>query len=153
MTAALNIYDYMTIKADGELHVIGSLDRPSGIVSCVGQVIRRKIEVAISTTKTIFDVSNDLSSFEVIGISCDFDLMIELGTDISNSIGDEYYTIGHRGSGRAGEFGAMFRLLRDDSYAGYTANFAGGTLDLIEKIRVKNLSTTQAAQVEIFGVR
>ena len=57
------------------------------------------------------------------------------------------------GSGTAKTYGVPFILAGDDSYASdHTAGFeVVGTLDVIERITARNLSTTNTARVHLFG--
>ncbi len=73
--------------------------------------------------------------------------MVELITDQGADVGTVVSTVQVAGTGTTGSYGAGFSLASDTSYANYTTNFAAGTLDVIDKILVKNLSTTQAAKV------
>lgn len=65
-------------------------------------------------------------------------VMLELGTDITASLGTaEYYTVPIRA-------GIPFLIHSSQSYANYTNNFGGGTLSTIQQIRAKNLNSSAA---------
>lgn len=152
MTASLHIYTFAAVKIDGETREFGRIDRPASI-AVAGQLVEKTVNVAASTTVKLFDTSLDLSSFEAVLVASDFDVMLEMVTDDNGTYGDEPATIGIRGSGVANEYGVPHILGRDDSYAGYTKNFGGGTLDVVDIIRVRNLSSTQAAKVKFWAVK
>lgn len=98
----------------------------------------QEFTVAASSSQVLYSSSEDISSFLVgFVVSDSDDVMLELFTDLDNSVGDEVYTV---------ELAAdiPFILGSDDSYANYTRAFAGGTVDAIQKLTVKNLGTAEA---------
>ena len=97
--------------------------------------IDRLVDVAASTTEVLFATANDLDSFSFLYIEADGDVMLEFSTDINNGVGDENYTM------KLAADGPPLMLGSDVSYANYTTNFGGGTLDVIERIRARNLGT------------
>lgn len=149
MTTTVHIYQYMSVTIDGKTYSWGSLVDPAS-VSITGLKNERVVAVAASTTVKLFDSSVDpIGSFEICWLQTDFDVMIEFVTDDNSTVGDEPWTNKLRGSGVANKYGPAKLLSYDDSYAGYVKNFGGGTLDVIDIIRARNLSATQAAQVLI----
>lgn len=72
-------------------------------------------------------------------------VIYEFTTDVGDEVGDESFTIATRK-------GHTLILTRDGSYAGYTSNFAGGELDKIERIRVRNLSAGTPAKISIYAI-
>jgi hypothetical protein len=100
---------------------------------------------------TLFTAGTELADFDILLLASDYDLMVELTTDYGNDVGDEPHTFGLLGSGTTGTWGPPLILTRDDSYANYTVNFGGGTLDVIDRVRVRNLSASQAAQCLIMA--
>lgn len=98
----------------------------------------KNVKVAASATEVLWTASDNIAAFEaVVIIARDKELMLELVTDDAADIGEEVYTMR-----LAVDW--PFTLGGDDSYANYTVVFAGGTLDKIEAIRVKNLTTDEA---------
>lgn len=144
MAYTLSLYSFMSVKLDGRPIEAGSLQIPATLQ--IESVHDQVVSVGTSTTVDIFDVADDLADFDFLWVQTDFDLMLELVTDSNASIGRMPYTVGLKGSGVANQYGPPFLLARDDSYANYTITFGGGTLDLIERITVRNLSATQAAR-------
>lgn len=153
MTAKVHHYSYMSVNVDGEHIELGSLTTPITRTLTNDVVYRRVFKVGTETTQKIWDVDDvDLSAFEYLWIATDFDLMLELITDDDGDNGQELYTLGLLGTGTAKKYGIPFVLARDDSYANYTINFGGGTLDVIEELTVRNLSTDDTARCIILAL-
>ena len=144
----LSVKAYAAIKLDGELIELGSLTIPS--TRTLTQFTRKVVTVGTTTTKKVFDsTEDDIADFDFLWMACDRDLYVELTTDQGNQVGDELYTFLLKGSGTANKYGVPFILDDDNSYAAYGSNFSAGTLDVVDRIRVRNLSTTNAAQLLI----
>ena len=95
----------------------------------------KTVDVAASTTVTLFTAGTELADFDFLAITVDGDVMLELSTDINNGVGDENFTVQVTED-------CPFILGSDTSYANYTVNFGAGALDLIERIRCRNLGTS-----------
>ena len=147
----LNLLQYASVRVDGRIYEVGSLTKPHGI-DVTGLVHEQIHTVGTETTVKIFDIDDDISDFDFLFIESDQDLILELVTDDDGDVGEEVFTVGLDGSGTAGKYGGAFVLCRDTSYANYTVNFGGGTLDNIETIRVRNLNDTTTAKVHIVAV-
>jgi hypothetical protein len=134
--------------ANRKMDSVGNLLEPVILPAVTGTVFRRQVSVAASTTAIMFDVANDLGDFDVmVAVSDKSNVILEWTTDKDNSVGDEYATIGLYAT-----FPQPFGT--DDSYANYTpggSGFSGGTLDKIERVRVRNLGTT-AAVVDLIAI-
>lgn len=103
----------------------------------------RTFSIAAETTKTLWDATvSPVTALSFLWIETDADVMIELITDQNAGVGKEVFTI-------TIEAGKPFVLGSGVSYANYTTNFAGGTLDVIDKILCRNLDTADAAEVRI----
>lgn len=151
--ANVHLYNYLSVNIDGEHIELGSLTTPISRALTNDVAYRRVFSVGTETTQELFDVNDvDLSAFDMLWIACDFDLILQLVTDDDADVGEEIFTLGLLGSATANKYGIPFILARDDSYANYTVDFGGGTLDLIERISVRNLSTTQAARCVILAL-
>lgn len=100
--------------------------------------------VAASGSQVIYSTAlGHPATFDVIAIWTDSeDVVLEMATDIGGQVGDEFYTIKLRAN-------LWFLIPKQASYANYTPAFAGGTLDLLEKLTVKNLGSS-AAKVSIY---
>lgn len=143
----LKLFQHAVGEIDGVPIELGSLLIPT--TRTITSLHKQVVAVAVSTAVELFDVADDLSDFDFLWIQTDFDVMLELVTDAAAAIGRQSFTLGLKGSGIAGKYGAAFVLDRDDSYANYTISFGGGTLDTIDRLTVKNLSASQEARVLI----
>lgn len=85
-----------------------------------------------------------ISDFDFLYIESDVSgVQLELTIDVNNGVGDELICI-------TLQAGKPFKLYTDDAYALYTANFVAGTLDVIDRIRLKNPSAaTSSANVRV----
>lgn len=135
---------------DGELIAGGSFESPTSI-SVTGEIHQQVFSVEANSTQLLYN--NELSGFTFLWIQSDRDIILEFTTDVGNDVGDEVYTLELAGTGTANLYGVPFILGSDDSYANYTVNFAGGTLDVIDRIRCRNLDTSNAAKVKIVVVK
>ena len=147
--ANLYLYSYLVGSVNGERYEAGSLTTPVGKTVTLAYEIMKS--VAPTTTVELFDASKDLSAFQLLWIASDYDVMLELSTDINATYGERDATVELVGSGTAGTYGTPFILTSDASYANYTVNFAAGTLDVIDRIRARNLSSTNTAKVRILA--
>ena len=145
------LYQRLEIDIDGITYSLGSRDVPQTITFGSDLHVLKTLNVAASGTTEVFDVDDDLADFDVLAIACDRNLVLELVTDDDGNVGQEDFTIGLLGTGTDNDFGPLFVLTRDDSYANYTVAFAGGTLDVIERLTVKNLDASNAAKVQVLA--
>jgi len=144
--ASIQVISYVQATVNGITYKFGSTSEAQAITAAGDDVNVFTATVATETTVTLWDDSERLADFDFLLVACDQNLMLELQTDSDNDVGIESYTLPLTGSGTTGTWGVPFILTRDDSYANYTANFAGGTLDVIELVRVRNLSASTTAQ-------
>lgn len=108
-------------------------------VTVDGRASDETFSVAASTTVTLYDATVDaVSDFDFLWIESDEDVVLELITDQNNGVGKQSYTITVVGGGPPEILGSNV------SYANYTTNFGGGTLDVIDKILCRNLGTDTA---------
>lgn len=122
------------------------------------------IEIAPNSTKTVFDMSDASFSDQLtpasgptrgfaflvlwnVGSEDEPDrLIVELTTDAGGQVGSESYTFDLPS-------GSFFVLFSNGSYADYSAGFAGGTLDSIERVRIRNLSASTVAKMKVFAAK
>ena len=123
------------VTVGGNTYSLGSPDPVS--ISVAGQSFIQRVSVAQNTTVTLLDTTADLANFDFAFILSDQDVILELVTDDDASVGEEPYTIKLLAN-------VPFVLGSNVSYANYTVNFGGGTLDVINTIRVRNLGATTA---------
>lgn len=129
------VVQFAVTDSHGTTHVGGVSPR----ITCDGRVSDEDFSVASSTTVTLYDATVDaVSAFDFLWIESDEDVMLELITDQNNGVGKEVYTIEVIGGGPPQIFSS------NASYANYTTNFAGGTLDVIDKILCRNLGDDTA---------
>lgn len=122
----------------------------SAFRSLTGNVVRKTVEIAASTTKLLFDgAADEIATVSVVAIRSDQTGVLELVFDTANAYGTTYQTLEVIGSGVAGEYGPALIIPNARAYANYTSPFAAGTLVAADKIRFKNLSATETARIEI----
>lgn len=102
-------------------------------------------EVAPAASVKFYDAAEDiaaiwsvlrLESAKHLDGTAAQDLIIELTVDIDNSIGKELATLPLKA-------GSVLLLTSPQAFAAYVENFAGGTLDKIERVRVYNPGGTK----------
>src|SRR5688500_5163274 len=113
--------------------------RPNPIeIEVTGTFTDHRISVAATTTKTIWTASSDeLADFDFLWIESDQELYVELTVDVGGEVGDELLT-------KVIQANQPFVLISDDALANYTANFATGTEDVIDRLRIRNPGSTAA---------
>lgn len=144
--ATLRHYSYTEVVLDGTKHSIGSLTDPVEI-SVSGELLYdRTFSVATTAKQLIFSVSNvDLADFDFLVVLSDKDdVVLELVTDDGNEVGERVGTYELRAN-------VPFVLGSDDSYANHTVDFAAGTLDSVETLRVKN-NNSATARIRVMAV-
>lgn len=135
--ATIKLTTYYEVTVDSITYRLGSLT-PVEITASAGESDIRRDVVAQNTTKTLLDVTaGPLTDFDFACIVSDQDVHVELICDDDASIGQKELTVKLLAN-------CPFVLSSDVSYANYTANFGGGTLDKITTIRVRNLGATSA---------
>lgn len=119
-----------------------------------GVMVKEARSVATSTTITCIDTTGDDSAVDsflycaVMLVSGEANkVFVEFEIDKDNSVGDERITLPLPFDG------AMLCIPGYQGYANYTTNFGGGTLDKIERIRLRNTSTGTTAVVAWFVVK
>lgn len=129
---------------DGSTVGAGSLDVPVIVAAQTdAQVYKQTLVLAQNASGTLWLSTVGPSDFTYLEIRSNVGdgtngwVILELTTDVDGSIGTELATVPVMA-------GVPFVLASSVSYANYTANFAGGTLDKIQRIRVKNLNTADA---------
>lgn len=139
----IKLISNFTVAVNG-VYVMNGSTAPTSITAASGLVFDRTLTIANGATAVLWDAAaaTNVTDFDFLWITSDQNIQIELNTDQNNSIGDEFGTV------TVGP-NAPLVLASDDSYANYTANFATGTLDVIDRIRAKN-SSGSTANVHIF---
>lgn len=134
---------------DGERFGFGSNIEPVSIDIAGAELTNDAIIIAANTVVKVWDKDESgVGDFDFMLLAADRTLYVELTVDIGGEVGTALFTLPLLGTGVDGKYGLPLMLGADDAYASdYTASFAAGTLDLIERIRVKNLDTTNAAKL------
>lgn len=103
--------------------------------------------VAVGETWDAWGVEDNdpVSAFEFLWVRSDIDgVLVELTCDKGNNVGVCVFALELKA-------GIPLRLRGDGAMANYTADFATGTLDVIDRVRIKNPSTnSDAAKVRVF---
>ncbi len=137
------------VIVDGEKMSVGSAIEPVAIDIAGNEITNDSIVIAASTVVKVWDKDESgVSDFNFLYLACDLDLQVELTVDIGGEVGTGLHAFTLKGSGTAGEYGLPYMRNSDAAYASdYTASFAAGTLDKIERIRVKNTISTNSAKL------
>lgn len=145
------VYVRVSVDAilDGEKLSAGSNIDPVGIDVAGDQKSDDTLSIAANTVVKVWDKDEaGVGDFNFLYLACDRDLLVELTVDIGADVGTRLQTFTLKGTGTASKYGLPFMLGSNVAYASdYTASFAAGTLDTIERIRVKNADTTNAAKL------
>ena len=137
MAAALQVFQYAVLTdAQGRRHILGSMVDPANLSTDFDGVLDRRVyEIAAATTKLVWDsaaTGQSATTFSFVWIRANAeDVFVQLVTDANGGVGDEYYTIELKKN-------LAFILGSNASYANYTADFGGGTIDTIDEIWVRN---------------
>lgn len=98
---------------------------------------RRDYTLADSTTIIVWDpvgqTLENTATFGFLAVIADGAVDVEFTTDVGNEVGNEFYTVRVTDS-------LPLLLGADDSYANVGSDAFGGTLDVIQKIRIRNSS-------------
>lgn len=126
----------------------GSRSAPKEITVSTPGIDVTKLLTASSTWDVWGHTSEDaVSDFDLLVIVSDYGgVIVEFTTDKGGEVGTEVFTV---------ELVANLPLVlgSDGSWANYTVDFAGGTLDVIDRIRVRNptgASSSANVRVGIF---
>jgi hypothetical protein len=148
-TPKVYIRTAVDVIVDGNKYTAGSLHDPVSVDIAGDEITSDTLSIAVSTVVKVWDKDESgVGDFDFLYLACDRDLQVELTIDIGADVGTRLQTFTLLGSGTAGEMGLPFMLGNDAAFASdYTASFAAGTLDTIERIRVKNTSSTLASKL------
>ena len=147
MTATLQVFQYAVLTdANGVRHVVGSMVDPVNLNPSFEWVVDRRVySVAATTTKLVWDAAatgEPATTFRFVWIRANAeDVFVQLVTDANSGVGDEYYTVELKKN-------LAFLLGSNASYANYTADFGGGTIDTIDEIWIRNTGS-ETATVEV----
>lgn len=146
---ALQVFQYAILTdAQGERHLLGSLVDPVNLTTSFNGIVERQVySLAASAATRVYDPSTSpASTFSFLWIRADTeDVFVQLTTDSNNGVGAEQYTVELKKN-------LALVLGSNVSYANYTPPFSGGTLDVIDEIRVKNTGS-ETASIEVVIAR
>lgn len=137
--ATLNVYQAFDVTVNGVTVARGSRSAPSA-VTVAGQKKEWNRSLATSTTALAWDgtdTNEPLADFDFMYLKSDQDLLVEFTCDKGAEVGTVVFA-------RKVLANEPLMLLHDDAMALYTANFATGTADVIDRIRVRNVSGSTA---------
>ena len=134
------------VSADGQRF---DLEQEDYTITSIDNVYNKTFDVANNTTQKLFDTTLQ-GAFKICFIQSDHPMHIELVTDDDATNGEMVFTIYSPGSGITGIMGPRICLPSNVSYANYTVNFGGGTVDTIDTIRCRNISGS-AGRIRIFA--
>lgn len=136
MSATLRIWDSWELLGGVKGDEGGSRSKPIEL-TVDGLIEHKVIQLATSTTITLWDSSESITNFDFLWFQADQDLYCEVTADRGAEVGTVVF-------GFIVESNTPFRLIYDDALANFTANFATGTADVIDRIRLRNVSGTTA---------
>lgn len=144
MSSTVKLYNLFEVNIDGHYIADGGISSPIEITLSNDKMLVYKDEIAISTTVDVWDSSDEkLSSFTFMYLKADNEVYLELTVDRGNDVGTEIVAIQI-------EPNVPFILGGDTAFANYTADFAGGTADVIDRIRIRNNSSTASDTANVF---
>lgn len=139
------IYSYFRATINGKLYEAGVRNTPTEIT--LTDVLfegRKSLAAGDVWDAWGFSTEEPVSAFDVLVIESDLSgVLVELTCDKGNDVGREEFVV---------ELVAGLPLIlgSDSSMANYTADFASGTADVIDRIRVKNPSgASSSAKVSV----
>lgn len=133
--ATLRVYDYWEVTdAQGIKFQGGSRSAPIEIeVTPVVDDRTKSLATATTWDAWITGAEEALTEFDFFWMIADQDVRVELTVDKGNEVGDEVIAL-------LVEANTPFRLIYDDALAAYTADFVAGTADVVDRVRIRNVS-------------
>lgn len=148
MSASLQLYMSFVLN-DGEGNIIRGGDRinPVSVATVSGPYIDLHKALADSTTWDAWtggDSDSALSAFDFLWIESDLDVFLELTVDQNAGVGREEIAFTLLA-------GVPFILGSNVGKANYTADFAAGSDDVIDRIRIRNENgDDETANIRVF---
>lgn len=136
--ATVNVFQKIEMEIDGVKTERGSRSNPTQ-VTVDGLVYEFNRNLATATTWDVWTAGvATISDWDVLYVESDYDVNIELTCDYGNEVGTVVFAKTIKAS-------CPLMLTHDDALAIYTANFATGSADVIDRIRIRNTSGSTAA--------
>lgn len=137
MAATIYLFQHFFVQVEGKKYDDGSLTDPVSI-SIDGKGESYEIQLATATTLDLWAASSGkIADFDFFWLKLDQDVYVELTTDTNNGVGDEVYVL-------EADANKAFVLCSDTGLANYTANFGTVTADVVDRIRLRNVSGSTA---------
>lgn len=131
---------------DGMIVRGGSLAEPVQLTIGGASKHIQSFAVAAAGTSEIFDTADDISDFEFLWVVSDVDdVILELVTDSNAGVGRMFSTVELKAN-------VPFVLASDDSCANLTYDIASGSLDVIDRLFVKNNQSTATANITVIAL-
>jgi len=132
-------YVYQCVECEGYIEKRGSRSAPIS-VTVTGTKKEWRSSLATSTTALVWDAAvsgEPITDFDICWIKSDQNLLVEFTIDSNATYGTNIHTVQILAD-------EPRVIVRDDMVANATANFATGTTDLCDRIRVRNTSGSTA---------
>lgn len=140
--ATLRVFKYFELAVGNKPVVGGSRVKPTEI-TVTGLPLDLPKSLAPETTWNAWLGSDGpISDWDYLWIESDKDVTIELMADANAGVG----TVVFAKEVKASE---PWDILHDDAMANYTANFASGAMDVIDRIRVRNRHASDTATIRL----
>lgn len=134
--ATLKVYQYARLESDGDELSLGSLVAPVDI-TVDGKLFEGRKSLATATTYTAWTAGDVISNWDFLWIKSDQSIKVELTVDYGNEVGTILIPLIVTAN-------APLMISYDDALAVYTAAFATGTADVIDRIKIRNDSGSTA---------
>lgn len=144
MASTVRFFSYLEVEIEGEKHRIGSLSE-ARTLSVTGAALDLRKIIGTSTTWDVWESGADepMTDFDVLCIESELSgVIVELTADKGGEVGTRVFTVELTAD-------CPFFLFSDGSWANYTADFAAGTLDVIDRIRIRNVNASSTASVRV----
>lgn len=144
--AIVQVWNYWSVTIDGQLYEFGSLSSPVAVPVAGGVIDPVVHSIANNTTVDSWVATSEeaLSDFDFLFIVSDFDVFVELTVDQNAGVGKVVSTVQVKGTGVSGKYGVPLQLGSDTAKANYSEDFAGGSDDVIDRLRIRNESGSTA---------
>lgn len=141
------LYQYLRVIIGGRVWEFGQRNSPVSI-SLNGESRCEANVLSAGTTWDFWGFTSEepVPSFGVLAIESDIDgVQVELTCDKGSDVGRKEFVV-------VLSAGVPFVLSSDDSIANHTSDFATGTLDVIDRIRIRNPSGASSSATVQAGV-
>lgn len=142
MSVTLRVFQSFEMAVGNQPVSGGSRSKPTEITVDGLSLELPKSLAGVTTWNAWLGSDGPISDFDFLWIESDHDVAIELMADANAGVG----TVVFAKEVKAGE---PWCILHDDAMANYTAAFATGTMDVIDRIRIRNRHATDVAVIRL----